>query len=841
MNTQTSPGAGLGTFAGVFTPSILTILGIILFLRTGFVVGNAGFGGTLAIIGIATSVSVLTSLSLAAIATNIDVRGGGDYYLISRTLGLEFGGAIGIVLFLAQSVSVAFYSIGFAEATTSLLGWESSLLVRLIAAVAVIAIFGLAWAGADIATRFQFVIMGLLIAALVSFYLGAIGAFDGSTFGDSWAPAPGSLGFWAVFAVFFPAVTGFTQGVSMSGDLKDAGRSLPIGTFAAVGLSTIVYLTVAFLLAGGAPIDVLVDDDGTVMRDLAVIGVLVGFGVIAATLSSAVASFLGGPRILQSLASDRIFPFLSPFARVHGSSGNPRPAVLLAGAIALATVGLGSVNVIAPVVSMFFLISYGLINYATYYEARAASPSFRPRFRYFNRWASLAGAVVCGAAMVLINPWAGAAAIAALIGIYQYLARSRIPARWADASESHHFRRAVESIRAMEGELTHPRNWRPQIMVFSADPTRRDRLLRFAKWVEGHSGVTAAFRIVVGEGIRKRIEADREQEALVDEIRDLGLDVHARAVLAADGFGALPVIVQSFGIGRLKANVVLFGWPESHDPDRLGAYVGIVREVARLGVSVMSLSTDEERWRRFTATPQRDRRIDVWWEDNDSGRLALLAAYLCTRAPEWGSARIRLLAAPSGDPALLREELRDMVSRARIDAEVALLRAPTQEALVEAVRDATIVLGPMHLRGGTIVDPFDGDMIGLTARLPMTAAFHAGAPIVLDTDPASGIAEEIAIAEQEAADAAQRLDKLEAQLDEAHVALESMDVATATAEQVASAEETLERVHRRVVSARARVERTRFEADQLLEGRTPGARRRRRPATRSQRRRSGDS
>jgi hypothetical protein len=391
--------------------------------------------------------------------------------------------------------------------------------------------------------------------------------------------------------------------------------------------------------------------------------------------------------------------------------------------------------------------------------------------------------------------------------------------------------------------MRHPRNWRPQIMVFSADPTRRERLLRFATWVEGNAGLTAAFRIVVGEGIRKRIEADREQEELADQIRELGLDVHARAVLAADGFDALPVIVQSFGIGRLRANVVLFGWPESEDPERAETYVSAVREVARLGVSVMSLSTDAQRWQRFTDTPTRDRRIDVWWEDNDSGRLALLAAYLCTRDPEWGSARIRLLACPDGDPRDLRASLATMLDDARIDAEVRLLAAPNREAIIAATHDSTIVFAPMHLRRGTIVDPFDGDMIGLAGRLPMTAAFHAGSPIVLDTDPASGIAEEIAVAEQAASDAAERLTKLEQQLADAHAELEAMDVSTATPQDVANAEETLDRIHRRVVSARARSERTRFEADQLLSGNGAGGRLRRfsSSARRPGRRRAGGS
>jgi amino acid transporter len=816
--TPTAEGThrrGLGTFAGVFTPSILTILGIILFLRTGYVVGNGGLSGALAILAIATAVSVLTSISLAAIATNIDVKGGGDYYLISRTLGLEFGGAIGVVLFVAQSVSVAFYAIGFAEATASIAGWDSRLLTQIVAAVAVLLLFAFAWAGADVATKLQFVIMVLLGAALVSFFVGAVGAFDAGTFADSWTPAPGAIGFWAAFAVFFPAVTGFTQGVSMSGDLEDAGRSLPVGTFLAVGVSTVVYVAVMILLAGGVPLSELVGDGGEAMRTLAIVGAAVGVGVIAATLSSAMASLLGGPRILQSLAADRIFPILNSFGRGHGEANNPRRATLLSLVIAFITIGLGSVNLIAPVVSMFFLISYGLINYATYFEARAASPSFRPRFRFFSKWASLAGALLCAATMLLINPIAGAAAILALVAIYQYLSRRAIPNRWADASESHHFQRAVESVRAMEKELQHPRNWRPQILVFSAEPSRRERLLQFAKWVEGNSGLTAAFRIVTGEGIRKRIEADAEQEELAREIDELGLNVYARAVLASDGFAALPVIVQSFGVGKLRSNVALFGWPESDDPTRTEFYVRTIREVARLGVSVMSLSTDEARWQRFLDTPPKDRRIDVWWEDTDSGRLAVLAAYLCTRNEEWRSARIRLVATPSGNPAVLKDELSSMLYEARIDADVTILPAPTRGELIEATQDATLVLTPMHLRRGTIVDPLDTDMMGLVKRLPVSASFHAGSPMVLNTDPSSGIAEELAAAEEAYEVDAERVRKLESQLADAQARLESIDPST-DGSKASEAEESLDRIHRRVISARARAERSRWEADQVL-------------------------
>ena len=180
------PAGRLGTFAGVFTPSILTILGIVLFLRLGYVVGGAGLGRALLVIGAANVISVVTALSVAAVATNLRVKAGGDYYLISRTLGPGFGGAIGLVLFFAQAVSIGFYCIGFAEAVLPLLGEPGAVLARLgigeafalhaVALVAVALLGLLAWIGADLATRFQYVVMALLVAGIASFVADALPA-----------------------------------------------------------------------------------------------------------------------------------------------------------------------------------------------------------------------------------------------------------------------------------------------------------------------------------------------------------------------------------------------------------------------------------------------------------------------------------------------------------------------------------------------------------------------------------------------------------------------------------------------------------------------------------------
>ncbi|MBT8191792.1 MAG: amino acid permease [Acidimicrobiia bacterium] len=808
----------LGTFAGVFVPSILTILGIILFLRLGYVVGNGGLWQTLMIIGIATAVSVLTSISLAAIATNIDVKGGGDYYMISRTLGVEFGGAIGLVLFLAQAVSIAFYAIGFGEAVANITGLGTDVGARLIATAAILVLFGLAWAGADIASKFQFVVMVVLVLALGSFYLGAIPGFEGSQASDNLSSFTGGAGFWVIFAIFFPAVTGFTQGVSLSGDLKDPGKSLPLGTFLAVAVSTVVYITIAILLAGNSPARTLIDDSSA-MGSVAAWSPLIDAGVIAATLSSAMASFLGAPRILQSLATDRVFPRLGYFAKGHGPSSNPRRGVLLALLIAAITIALGDLNLIAPIVSMFFLISYGLLNYATFYEARAASPSFRPRFRFFDKRLSLLGALLCLATMMAINPVAGGAAAVVMFLIYRYLSTRDHQTRWADSARAHYFQRVREAIGALREEPDHPRSWRPQILAFSADQVRRRRLLRFATWFEGGSGLTGTVQIIVGSGAQKRREVEEAQAQLTAQIRSVGVAVHGRTILAPDAREAMPVIVQSFGFGPVRTNTVLFGWPEQPSPDRVAGFVQGVRDVARLGVNTVILSSGDEAWAALEGVAPSDRRIDVWIEpEGDSSRLALLAAYLFTRTSDWRRATIRAIGEPPADDeeAAVRS-LQDRVDSARIPATVKVVPVVDTASILRESEGAAMVFLPMRLRLDGYMGPYESELDRLVGGLPMTASVLAAQSFDLNAAPESGAPAVLAAAEEQVARADQRLAALQRDLTDAEKRVEEHTrwaEATLTEEAMSARDQAAARVaelRRRVLSATARLERARSE------------------------------
>jgi amino acid transporter len=732
-------GAGkLGTFGGVFAPSVLTILGLILFLRLGFVVGDAGLPRALLILAIATTISVSTSVSLSAIATNRKVRGGGVYFLISRSLGIGYGGSLGLVLYVALAISAAFYCVGFGEGVAALFPDGPPHLMQSSAAGAAAVLLLLAYLGADIATRAQYLIMAVLGAALISFFLGAFAAWDGALFERNLAPLPEGLGFWPVFAIFFPAVTGFTQGVNMSGDLEDPASSLPLGTFLAVGISTVVYVGAIVLMAGAMPGTELAADYGA-MGSIAAHPGLIHAGLLAATASSALASFLGAPRILQALARDRVFTSLSPFAAGAGPSGNPRRAVLLTGLIAFATIAAGGLNAIARVVSMFFLISYGLLNYATYVEATANRPSFRPRFRFFDARASLVGALVCAGVMFVIDAVAGVLAVAVLAAIYQYVRRTAVPAQWRDSRRAYRFRRVKDGLRELDTEPEGPGDWQPHILVFTRKEKRRDRVLRFASWISGGSGMISAVQLLEGEGtsqtvLRLREEAEAE---LREEIRERELEVYPLVVGAADLRTGAATLVQSWGLGPIRSNTVVLNWREQAAEGTSAElwYGRLLANAIRLEQNVVVLDTDDTSWDNLEQIPNEERRIDVWWFDDESSRLMLLFAYLMTRTEGWDEASIRVLI-PSSEEGRQKigANVRRRLEEGRIEAEIETVVDPDEATFVAHSHDSTLVLLPLRVLGMRLATPLSEDLPALLAHLPVTALIAAAQDVPLTDD-----------------------------------------------------------------------------------------------------------
>ncbi len=739
----------LGTFSGVFTPSILTILGIILFLRLGHVLGNAGLRKAFIIIGIANLISILTTFSLAAIATNMKVKRGGDYYLISRTLGVEFGGAIGIVLFIAQSVSIAFYCIGFGEVVSGLSPLYGMVFEpQIIASAALLFLFILAWLGADWAIKFQYLVMAILVVSLISFYAGGIELWDTGLLKKNWHSEPGRVDFWILFAIFFPAVTGFTQGVSMSGDLKDAGKSLPTGTFLAVGLSIGVYLTVLVIFAATTPLETLATDYG-VMKKTARFGVFIDAGVIAATLSSAMASFLGAPRILQSLAADKIIPPLNRFAKGVGPSGNPRKGVLFSLVIAGATIALGQLDLIARIVSMFFLISYGLLNYATYFEAATLSPSFRPRFKFYDRRLSLAGFIACLGVILAIDFKTGVAAAAILFAVYQYVKRTSGPNRWADSKRSYHLQRVRANLIAANEDLEHPREWRPCILALSDTSNHRAPLMEFAALIEGGSGITAAVSLIRGHGLMTKKLKETAQKKLELELAENSNPAFALVVSALDTEAGLSTLFQSFGIGPVRANTILLNWMETvkdtagkqKSPD-MNNYMEIALES---DCNLILLNLQDRNKPGKTQDHKASKRIDVWWKNDDTSRFMLLLSYLITRNKAWDSAEIRLLAVNyHEDSQHNRDRISTILADIRIDATALIMINADNQTVIKESKDADLVFLPMDIKNNVPL-LFSGDSVEpVLNEIKMCALAVAAEKIDLDAEPEEGKANELA-------------------------------------------------------------------------------------------------
>lgn len=757
---ETNLQGRLGTFAGVFTPSILTILGIILFLRLGYVTGSAGVARILIILAIANTITILTSLSLAAVATNLKVKSGGDYYLISRTLGYKFGGSIGIVLYLAQSVSVAFYCIGFAEALSAMT--DSALSPAILASIAVGALFILAWMGADWATKFQYVVMLLLVLALGSFYVGGFEIWQKSVFLSNWNTPEHTQPFWLLFALFFPAVTGFTQGVSMSGDLKDPGKSLPLGTFLAVGVSILVYLSVIILFAGALPGTALIEDYQAMQR-VSQYGFLIDAGVIAATLSSAMASFMGGPRILQSLAADRIFPILSFFAKGAGETNNPRRCIILTGCIAIFTISLGQLNLVAHIVSMFFLISYGLLNYATYFEADTGSASFRPKFRFFNKYLSLIGCFICLGILLALDTNNGIMALAIMFAIFLYLKKRDTPSRWADSSRSHAFSRVRKNLQQMAALPIHQNDWYPHLLAFTNSRESRSKLLQFGNLICGETGLISAVQIIPNYGNasnRKRAEALKE---LKEDITKSEVTCYPKIISAADFSVALSITLQAQGIGPLKGNTMLTNWYKVSSGqlpglDRL-KYGHNLRAAYRHGYNLVIFHCDSSKWENLTSSQNSTKKIDIWWkEDDNSSRLMLLFAYLVTRHKFWHDCEIRVLASQQGKYfAKTRDNLLQLFAEARIPAEPHFVADMNPETVLEYSSKSSLVFLPFKIQQSRLTDTCGYSLDRILPQLPAAAMIMAAEEIDLDSEPEEGVAAELAKAMDDLYDAEKRL------------------------------------------------------------------------------------
>lgn len=520
----------LGTWSGVFTPTVLTILGAIMYLREGWVVGNAGLGGALVIIALANAITVSTAMSISSVATNIRVRAGGAFSIIAQSLGLEVGGSVSLPLYLAQSISVAFYLFAFTEGWVNIFPKHPELAVLLISFLIA---FTIALVSANFAARFQYGILAVLGLSLVSVFFGSF-AILGK---QGMVHTPQVWGnftdgnFWQVFAVFFPAVTGVLAGVNMSGDLKDPRESIPKGTLFAVALSFIIYVSLAYWLSRVASPDELVTNL-TIMVDKSVFGAAVQAGILAATFSSALTSLVGAPRLLQALSEQQIFPNGHWLAKL-AHNGEPRNAMFVTGILAVAALffGLagGGLNAIAPLITMFFLIAYATLNGVVLLEKNLKLVSFRPIFSI--SWVvPLVGLLGCVFVMFLINPTFSLIAMAVVLGIYTYLSRRQLTAPWSDV-RSGLFVNVAEwaAKRTLALPTDQERAWKPSLLM---PITSSDTLLGSYRFIKALTAPRGSIR-VVGISPDKDTHLKEQLQPIMTAFGKDGIFAH-HAVLRAD-------------------------------------------------------------------------------------------------------------------------------------------------------------------------------------------------------------------------------------------------------------------------------------------------------------------
>lgn len=668
-----------GTFEGVFTPTILTILGAIMYLRLGWVVGNAGFGGALVIILLAKLVTVTTGLAMASMASNIKIGAGGSYAIISRSMGLEVGGAVGIPLYFSQSLGAAMYIVGFTEAWMAIYPEYNALVVGFAVLTGLLII---SLISAKVAMKLQYIIMALITASLVSLFLGN---GDGSGQIIIWGGFE-KASFWVVFAIFFPAVTGIEAGAAMSGDLRDPKKSLSVGILSAIAISFVVYIAIAFWLDHlASPSDLR--NDYTIMIKLAKWQWIVVAAILGATLSSALGSLVGGPRTLMALGQHKVIPF-GQFFGYQSKNGEPRIATLVTGLIVGICLIFGDLNTIAPLLTMFFLITYGTINLVVFIEKKIGIASYRPSFD-IPLFIPLIGALWCTIAMFLINPIFAGVAIVVIIIIYAWQVRLGHKAPWGDVRAGIFTAIAEWAIRIASLLPQSAKTWKPNIMVPVEDPLYWQKRMSFIRDIVFPKGSIRVFSVnVLRHSVREKISTlvdqifhqkiqedsalseeklERDLESLINPLKDEGI-LTASTVIEANHFlEGISIITQSLRGMPLPPNTMFLSMSnDPHKNDRLKELISIsVRE--EMGIIVLR--------RHVEKGFGNEKVINLWLRSGSPNRnLTILTALQLER--NWdGTIRLIRIVKDQSEVNRAKVGLRQIVHRGRlpIDAERLIL------------------------------------------------------------------------------------------------------------------------------------------------------------------------
>jgi amino acid transporter len=642
----------------VFLTAISTILGAIMFLRFGYAVGSVGFYGTLGIIVIGHLVTIPTAMALAEIATNQKVEGGGEYYIISRSFNLVIGAAIGIALYFSQAISVAFYVIAFAEAFNSafdylIANYEMppivTTLLGLKQTVSIPALLLLTWVvltrGADLGVKMLYVVVGTLTVSMIAFFAGSpIETGIQETIAKAVTDPKDS--FFIVFAVIFPAFTGMTAGVGLSGDLKNPSKSIPLGTLAGTLAGMVIYVFIAWKL------DVSVSDDNyhalrnidnLIMADIAWQGWwIIPLGLAAATISSALGSIMVAPRTLQAIARDNVMPTVrlnNWLSKGTAKADEPFNATVITVFIALFFVMLGEINVVAEIISMFFMVTYGSLCLISFLQHFAADPSYRPTFK--SRWfVSLLGALMCFGLMFLMNALYAIIAVVLMIGLYLILSYYNQDKRnVAVIFQGVIFQISRQlQVFLQKADKEQTSNWRPSAVCITDN---FDRIAAFdlLRWISQKYGFGTYIHTINDYLSKENNKVALEiKERLIKRAETTKSNIFVDTLITPSYTSAIAQVIQLPGISGKENNLLMLEFSKNKG-DNLEKIIENFKLIKSVNFDVMILGSSE---RGFGFKKE----IHIWItsKDYDNANLMILLGFIISGHKDWRGGCIKIFA-----------------------------------------------------------------------------------------------------------------------------------------------------------------------------------------------------
>ncbi|KAL2079180.1 hypothetical protein ACEWY4_024924 [Coilia grayii] len=643
------PPVRFGWVTGVMIRCMLNIWGVVLFLRLSWITAKAGIILTWVIILLSVVITSVTALSVSAISTNGRVKSGGAYFMISRTLGPEIGGPIGVVFSFANAIACAFHSVGFAETVGTLLKEHDAVMVdelndvRIIGVITVTLLLFISLAGMEWEAKTQVLFFLMLMVTFANYFVGTFlpptpqkqaqgfFSYQMDIFIDNLLPDKRNAGgyFFEMFSIFFPSAIGILAGANISGDLKDPAHAIPKGTLMAILFTTLSYLAISITLgscvirdATGALEDQLImnvtegceglacsfgwnftrclhdvqcqyglANDHQVLRMVSGFGPLIIAGLFAASLSSALAFLVSAPKVFQCLCRDKIYPYIGFFAKGYGKNDEPLRAYILTYLIALAFILIGDLNKVAPVISNFFLCSYALINFSCFHASITNSPGWRPSFRYYNRWVALFGAVVSVVIMFLLTWQMALITLCLILLLLGYVTYKKPEVNWGSSMQANKYNMALSYSVSLSGVEDHVKNYRPQCLVLTGPPPLRPALVDFVGSFTKNISLMICGDILMDD---KSALPHHSADSLVKwlnrrKVRSFYAQLNGDSL--RDGARAL---LQASGLGKLKPNTLIMGfksnWREC-SPHSLDDYVNTIYDTfdRNYGVCILRL------------------------------------------------------------------------------------------------------------------------------------------------------------------------------------------------------------------------------------------------------------